>query len=151
MPYLVDGNNLLGFLSGKSRASGEEKGRLLRMIAERLRSVRSRVLVVFDGPSETGRSEASFGSLSIRYSGGRSADDVIVALAAGASAPKDQHVVTDDRGLAARVLAAGARTVSAAAFWSRFSGSESAPRGPAATVDVQDWMEFFSDDQNRLS
>ena len=149
MPYLVDGNNLLGFLSGKPRPSEEEKQRLLRLISDRLRAVRSRVLVVFDGPSGTGMHESSLGQLSIRYSGNRSADDVITEIAGRSLAPSDQHVVTDDRGLASRVREAGARTLSAGEFWARFGGRET--RSEPAAVDVQDWIEFFSDDQNRIS
>ena len=149
MPYLVDGNNLIGFLAGKGRPSSEEKHALLRRIAARLRTVRSRVLVVFDGPAPSGRPAVSLGPLAIRYSGVRSADDVIVALVVDACAPRDQHVVTDDRELRVRVREAGAQTVSSADFWSRFEGSDG-PADGAGPVDVREWMEFFSDDQNRM-
>ena len=149
MPYVVDGNNLLGFLSGKPRPSEEERRRLLGQIADRLRGLRARVLVVFDGPSETGKAASSLGQLSIRYSEDRSADDVIARVAAQSPAPSDLHVVTDDRGLAVRVRHAGAKTLSAGEFWSRFSRAQ--PReGGSTAVDVEDWIEFFSDDQNRL-
>jgi hypothetical protein len=106
------------------------------------------VLVVFDGPSETGRTESTLGPLTVRYSGNRSADDVIVETAARSRAPADHLVVTDDRGLEARARAAGARTLAAGEFLERISRPP-AP-GEPAPVDVDDWVAFFSNDRNRL-
>ncbi len=149
MPYLVDGNNLLGLATGKARPSEKERRELLRRIADRLRAERGRVVVVFDGPSETGRSEAALGALTVRYSGNRSADDVIVETASRSRSPADHFVVTDDRGLAARAREAGARTLGADVFLDRIS--RPAPsEGRRDSVDVDDWVEFFSDDRNRI-
>jgi predicted RNA-binding protein with PIN domain len=150
MPYLVDGNNLLGFLSGKPRPSAEDRHRLLRGIADRLRKVRARVFVVFDGPAEHGTAHSTLGPLSIQYSGRRCADDVIAEIAARSRAPADQHVVTDDRGLAARVRAAGATTLSVSEFWARFS-RPALRTEKAESVDLEEWAEFFSDESNRLT
>jgi len=149
MPYLVDGNNLLGLATGKSRPSEQERRELLRRIADRLRAERGRVLVVFDGPSESGRSESALGTLTVRYSGNRSADDVIVEAASRSRAPADQFVVTDDRALAARAREAGARTLPAGTFLDRISRPAGA-EGKRDSVDVDDWVGFFSDDRNRL-
>jgi hypothetical protein len=149
MPYVVDGNNLLGLLSGKPRPSEEERRRLLRRISERLRGMRASMLVVFDGPSETGRPESALGSLTIRYSGRRSADDVIVEVAARSGAPADQLVVTDDRGLAARARDAGAKVLPAGSFLELISRPP-APGTKPEPVDVDEWVDFFSDERNRL-
>ena len=150
MPYLVDGHNVLGFLSGKSNPSEEEKQRLLRNLADRLRGVRARVEVVFDGPPRAGRSASSLGALSVRYAGTRPADDVIAEIVARSSSPADLRVVTDDRGLSLRAREAGARTLSAREFCDRFvkPGPEAEGGG---RIDLEDWLDFFSDEQNRLS
>ncbi|MGH9443654.1 MAG: NYN domain-containing protein [Thermoanaerobaculia bacterium] len=149
MPYVVDGNNLIGRLLGKARPREEDRRELLRRIAECLRGMRARVLVVFDGPSESGRDGAAMGPLTIRYSGNRSADDVIVEIALRSPSPADQRVVTDDRDLASRARDAGATVVPAEKFLTLISSAVPVPAS-AKPVDVPDWEAFFSDDRNRL-
>ena len=149
MPYLVDGNNVLGLLAGKPRPSEEERQELLRLLAARLRDTRGRVLVVFDGPAPAGRPESALGPLSVRYSGARSADDVLVEAVSRSRSPADLFVVTDDRGLAARARTAGARTVPVREFVDRCS-RPAARADRVEPVDVGAWMEFFGDDRNRI-
>jgi len=149
MPFLVDGNNLLGRLLGRGDASPEERRAVQAKIAARVRAGRSTVVLFFDGEPAAGKREASLGGLSVRYSGNRSADDAIVEAIERAKARRDCHVVTDDRGLAERARHRGARALSTDDFWGRLDAEEPAP-GKASPVDVNDWMSFFSDDRNRL-
>lgn len=150
MPYAVDGNNLIGRLAGKSCPSEEDRRRLASEIAQRLRKSKARVTIVFDGASTSGTARESLGALEIRYAGGRSADAVIVELVSRARSPREWQVVTDDRGLAARVRDAGARSMAALDFWDRFAAGESAAAEPGGAGRVEDWIEFFTDERNRL-
>lgn len=147
MPYVVDGNNLIG-RARKSRASDDDRSALIREISDRLRRTRSRVLVFFDGVGET----VSLGSLSVRFSGPVSADDAIVRELARSRAPREETVVTADRELARRARDGGASVLSPDEFWSRFGGQGERKR-PASSneprVDVEEWIRFFEDDKNR--
>ena len=149
MPFLVDGNNLLGHLLGGPGASEEERRAVQSKIAARVRSGRSSVVLFFDGEPEAGKREAWMGALSVRYAGNRSADDAIIEAVERSKARRDCHVVTDDRGLAERARGRGARSLSVSDFWGRLEDdAPPAPEGKA--VNVEDWMSFFSDEKNRL-
>ncbi|HZI65445.1 MAG TPA: NYN domain-containing protein [Thermoanaerobaculia bacterium] len=147
MPYLVDGNNLIG-RAGRGKASAGVRSDLIRELSDRLRRTRARVLVFFDGSGET----VSLGSLSVRFSGTVTADDAIVRELARARAPREETVVTADRELARRSRDAGARVLSPDEFWSRFGSERAAKRGGASDeprVDVEEWTRFFEDEKNR--
>jgi predicted RNA-binding protein with PIN domain len=151
MPFLVDGNNLIGRIAGRPPGSDEERREVQRTIAARLRSGRSSVVLFFDGEPSAGRREGWLGGLTVRYSGNRSADDAIIEAVERAKARRDCHVVTDDRALAERARSRGARALSTADFWGRMeSPAGEAPRD-ARAVDVDEWESFFADDRNRLS
>jgi hypothetical protein len=89
------------------------------------------------------------GALTVRYAGNRSADDAIIEAVERSKARRDCHVVTDDRALAERARQRGARSLSVSDFWGRLA-DETPARGEGKSVDVDDWMSFFSDDRNRL-
>jgi YacP-like NYN domain-containing protein len=146
VPYLLDGNNLIGGERG-GRASSEDQGALVREIADRLRSTRARVVLFFDGAG----SAVSLGSLSVRFAGAATADDAILREVGRSASPQEMTVVTADRDLARRTRDAGGRVTSPSEFWKRFGASAGPSPRPAGEprVDVDDWLEWFSDDQNR--
>ena len=146
MPYLVDGNNVVGAERGGA-ASDDGRNALAREIAERLRATQARVVLFFDGRGDS----VSLGSLSVRYSGASTADDAIVREVGRALRPQEMIVVTADRELARRTRDAGGRVTSPSEFWKRFGAQTRDPR-PAAgetRVDVDDWLKWLSDDRNR--
>jgi predicted RNA-binding protein with PIN domain len=149
MPFLVDGNNLLGYLTGGPGASDGERRAVQTRIAARVRSGKSSVVLFFDGEPDAGKREAWMGALTVRYAGNRSADDAIIEAVERSKARRDCHVVTDDRALAERARQRGARSLSVSDFWGRLA-DETPARGEGKSVDVDDWMSFFSDDRNRL-
>ena len=115
---IVDGSNLLHALS-----SGDQPQPPAALIG-RLRAIipaATAIELVFDGPPERGlRGERIASGVRVRYSGGRSADSVILSLAddvratAGPEATDEILVVTDDRDLRGRLRTKGARTAGAA-------------------------------------
>jgi predicted RNA-binding protein with PIN domain len=147
MPYLVDGNNLIG-RAGWGRASEEDRAALVRELADRLRRTRARVLVFFDGAGMP----LSLGSLSIRFAGSGTADDAIVREITRSRTPPEMTVVSADRELLRRAREAGGRALTPREFWSRF-GSEGGARNAGAPaeppVDVEEWSRFFEDERNR--
>jgi hypothetical protein len=113
LAYQIDASNLGGALGGRGGARNPEA-----VIAFLMPWARSRgsVTVVFDG-EEPPTVARRYGSLEVRWSGRKSADDVIAALAA--SAPRRWLVITSDRALARRCRDAGARVEGVAALVER--------------------------------
>ncbi len=149
MPYLLDGNNLIGRVRRTARPSAEDRAALVAEIAGRLRQTRARATIFFDGPA--GERASSLGSLSVRVPSGGSADDAIVREVERAAAPGEMLVVTADRGLASRCRNAGAKVSAPDEFFARFGTGAAAAPGREATgkVDVDEWLRYFSDEGNR--
>lgn len=115
---LIDGNNLLHALSKTATAAPASAliGRLRGVIPAAVT-----IELVFDGPPERGlRNERIAAGVVVRYSGGRTADSVIVTmiedvrLLDGAEGTSTLLVVTDDRDLRHGARLRGARTAGSA-------------------------------------
>ena len=150
MPYLLDGNNLIGKARGGSRPSEEDRRALIGELADRLRRTKAKAILFFDGPAVGG---TSLGSLSVRGAGPAGADEAILREIERSRARGEYTVVTADRDLARRAREAGARTISPDAFWKAFGTSSGRNRGGAdrdeERVNVEDWLEYFQDESNR--
>ena len=119
---LIDGTNLLHAIS-KAAGSGPDAAPPAALIG-RLRGAipaATTIELVFDGPPERGlRNERIATGLVVRYSGGRTADDVIltmiddVRMLDGAEGSAVLLVVTDDRDLRHGSRLRGARTADSA-------------------------------------
>ncbi len=147
MPYFLDGNNLIGRARGRSRPEDEDRAALISELCDRLRRTRARAMLFFDGAAPVGGT--SFGSLSIRFSGSVSADEVILREISRAAAPGEVVLVTADRELSRRARDTGAKTLAPQAFWDRFGNTREGASDETAAVDVEAWMRFFGDERNR--
>ena len=140
MAWLIDGSNVLGAMH-VDRHGEEGKRGLVRLLAGFARANRTRVTCIFDGPEP-----ASFawhlGAVSVVFSAGRSADDVIAERAAQG---RGWSVVTSDRGLANRVQRRQVEIVAPTVFIRQM---ETAASSESTVAD--DWDAYFSDDKNRL-
>jgi hypothetical protein len=138
MPWLIDGSNVLG----SDRHDDESKRALVRLLARFARAKRTRVTCVFDGP-EPHAFGTNLGAVTVVFSSGRSADEVIIGRAATG---RGWSVVTSDRGLAARVARRHVEVVEPVAFL-RMAEAEPSADEPAGE---KDWEAYFSDPKNRL-
>ena len=138
MPRLVDGDNLLGTWPGRSRAA-EDKRALSREIDAFTRRDRRSCTLVFDGARPEG---IAFAADTVFSGPGRSADDVIIERVRAAADPRGVVVVTQDRSLADRCRALGARIESPRDFRARLTGSGGGEK-PAREDDVASWLETF--------
>ena len=156
MPYLLDGNNLIGSVRRTARPSEQDRDALITELADRLRRTRARATLFFDGPA--GERSRTLGSLTIRTPSAGTADDAILREIAASSAPRECVVVTADQGLSRRARDAGARVVPPGEFFERFGATS--PRGapgretpardaPGTTGSVEEWMRYFEDPKNR--
>ncbi|HEX7708435.1 MAG TPA: NYN domain-containing protein [Thermoanaerobaculia bacterium] len=140
MPWLVDGSNVLGAMRVDRHDDGAKR-ELVRLLAGFARAKRTRVTCVFDGP-EPASFGKHLGSVTIVFSGGRSADEIIVERAATG---RGWSVATSDRGLAARVQRREVTVVQAPAMLREIEASSSGEEGGAA-----DWADYFADPENRM-
>ncbi len=147
MPYFLDGNNLIGRARGRARPGEDDRGALISELCERLRETRARAVVFFDGPAGAGAT--SLGSLSIRFSGGASADEVILREISRARAAGEITLVTADRDLSRQARDRGAKVVSPEMFWEKFGRARGHASERPERIDVEDWLKYFGDDGNR--
>ncbi|HXV75206.1 MAG TPA: NYN domain-containing protein [Candidatus Polarisedimenticolaceae bacterium] len=142
MPYLVDGDNLLGSWPGRRRSDAER--RALGVELQRLaHHWRRRITAVFDGRAPTALSAGG----GVRFAGpGQSADQVILALLRAESDPAGWVVVTSDRSLGDQCRYLGARVERCDRFRQRMAARAEQEK-PDRVDDLDEWLELFDDDR----
>ncbi len=163
VPYLIDGNNLLGSWGGPA-VSGDGRTEVVRRVAEFCRAKGARATVVFDGAPfrpELGAGQ-DLGRVTLRFPPqGRDADSVIREILDGAARPGDLLLVSSDKALYSYARTRGAGALRAqewnllargaslpARGHSRGWRSQSAKRDgadkPERETDVEGWLRRFS-------
>jgi len=140
MSWVIDGNNLLG-RAGAARDTADAKRQLVRSLSAFARANRTKVACYFDGP-EPEHFGKSLGSVSVIFSGARSADDLIIKRVATGSGWK---VVTADRALSARIKRRQVSVVDPGSFMAEL---DALPQGEERGGD-EEWLAWFSDPKNR--
>lgn len=162
MPYLIDGNNLLGSWGGPA-VSGDGRSEVLRRVSEFCRAKGASATIVFDGsPSRPDLgSGQDLGRISLRFPApGRDADSVIREIIDGAARPGEILLVTSDmalysyartRGASAlrarewNALARGATLPGRRVQWPRSLGdSREGSDKPQRETDIEGWLKRFS-------
>lgn len=150
MPYLVDGNNLLGSWGGP-RASEDRRGEVVRRVAAFCRARGARATVVFDGAPLRGDVESQdLGLVRVRVPRpGQDADSVIRDLVERAARPSEITVVTSDKALYSYVRTLGAAVLRAHEWNSAEREAILPSRGaekPDREDDVEGWLRRFGGD-----
>ena len=141
MPYLIDGDNLLGTWRGRSRSDSERRS-LAFEIARFGTRRRRRIVVVFDGSAPPG---SHFGT-DVHFSGpGQTADEVILALLRDQEDRRGWIVVTSDRSLADQCRYMEAGVERSDNFRKRLARSPTEEK-PEREDDVDYWLEQFDRD-----
>jgi len=154
VPYLIDGNNLLGSWGGPA-VPGDGRMEVVRRVAEFCRARGARATIVFDGaPLRLDLPEQQLGAISLRFPPtGADADSVIRDLVDGAARPAELIVVTSDKPLYSYARTRGA-AVLRAHEWNALARGQ-APRSakkrkatssdkPERENDVEGWLRRFS-------
>lgn len=113
---LVDGNNLMFALADV--AVEADRRRLSRMLGDFARREGAEVTVVYDGPRRR-PSPADNGDdprLTVYYSEGRTADEILAELIASHSAPRRLTIVSGDRAVQRQARRRRCQVVEALAF-----------------------------------
>ncbi|HQZ15732.1 MAG TPA: NYN domain-containing protein [Vicinamibacteria bacterium] len=150
MPYLVDGNNLAHAL-GLSIGGLADREACARVIASFCRSQGARATVVFDGQAPDGaKARTETHRVRILFSGGRSADEVILGLVGDSKAPRDFTVVTSDKSLGDKARHRGASVERAHEFSRRLErrGTQGPqpsekPSGRESSDEIDAWLAVF--------
>ncbi|MEW6364643.1 MAG: NYN domain-containing protein [Acidobacteriota bacterium] len=150
MPYLIDGNNLIGLTAGLSLKDARSRQLLVRRICAYQRRKGGKYTVYFDGEPETGplRHDLDLRNVAVRFSGrGVTADDMIQRVLRRAAHPREYTVVSSDRELARACKELGARQMSCADFNAQMRKLEAKPlekwESPVTAAEVEEWLRLF--------
>jgi len=157
MPYIIDGNNLIGSSPDISLTDPEARPKIIYIVRKFQEKRKNNVVIVFDGEPENGvHQEDICAKFCVRYPrNGSSADDEIKRILGSFNHFKDVTLVTSDRDLKTFARKKGVKTVNSIEFYfdlkriSRISGKveESQKRIDAQLSDreVDQWMKIFED------
>lgn len=153
MPYLIDGNNVMGQLVGWHKDKPGARRHLLDELAQFAVAKRASVTVVFDGAPERHFADgASYRGVRLFYAErGSNADERIKRLVEAARERRTLLVVTSDRELASYVRSCGAQVIRSGDFRRRMAEATSAAAShasPEQTPDISqqevpEWMRYF--------
>jgi predicted RNA-binding protein with PIN domain len=149
LPYLIDGNNLLGSWGGP-RGADDRREEVVRRLAAFCRARNVRATVVFDGhPLRREMAAQELGPLTLRVPPpGEDADTVIRELVERAARPSEIVVVTSDKALFSYVKTLGA-SVLRAHEWNALERQLAArtdrdgDEKPEREDDVEGWLRKF--------
>jgi len=151
MPYLFDGNSLIGQSAEQMRRDPSARRAFLQLLGREAAAGGGKFTVFFDG-DDPDRSLPPRG-VRVRYSAPLSCDELISKTVTGAAAPHEITVVTNDRELARRCRDAGARVTDWSGFTTRKRSTArtgAAASDPSRPVDIREWSEFFGVDPDSL-
>jgi predicted RNA-binding protein with PIN domain len=156
VPYVIDGNNLLGSWGGP-QGQDDRRAEVVRRVAAFCRARGAKATLVFDGhPLRPDMAAQDLGPLRLRVPpAGTDADTVIREIVDTAERPSEIVVVTSDKALYSYVKTAGA-SVLRAHEWNAMerrsgrpaSGSGSASgEKPDKEDDVEGWLRKFGGEE----
>ncbi|MBI3932759.1 MAG: NYN domain-containing protein [Acidobacteria bacterium] len=149
MPYLVDGNNLLGSWGGP-KGKDDRRGEVVRRVSAFCRARNVRATIVFDGhPLRPDMAAQDLGPVSVRVPHeGQDADTVIRELVERAARPAEVILVTSDKALYSYCKTLGA-SVLRAHEWNALerrlapARAQGAGEKPERETDVDGWLRKF--------
>jgi len=153
LPYIIDGNNLLGSWGGPA-VPGDGRVEVLRRVAAFCRARGARVTLVFDGaPFRPAVGAQELGRLSVRFpEAGSNADAVIRELIDRAARPAELTVVSSDKAVYSYARTRGAAALRAR-DWNALAraperrparSAEGRAEKPERETDIEGWLERFT-------
>lgn len=158
MPYIIDGNNLIGSSPDLSLHDLEARKKILFIIRKFQENKKNNVIVVFDGkPDDVLHKKLVTNKFTIQYPQyGSSADEEIKKILNNYINFKDVILVSSDRELKSYAKKKGARTINSIEFYFelkriyRISGKREAKQKRINTTlskgEVDNWMKIFNNE-----
>jgi hypothetical protein len=141
LPFLIDGDNLLGTWPGRRRSDAERR-HLARELDRFAARERRRVVVFFDGTLPPGAPPGP----DVHYAGaGRTADDAMLDFLRGQKDRRGWIVVTSDRSLGDQCRYLRARLERSDRFRHRLALGRPDEK-PDREEDVDYWLDQFGND-----
>ncbi len=158
MPYLIDGNNVIGGFGNLDPDPHKSRKRLISELAIFIKATRQKVRVVFDGAQDPDFPEgARMRGVHVSYAkSGSDADQRIIDIVRRSTSPRDIIVVSSDRDLSACVSARGAKIVNSRDFRHEIDDAKEKLSMTEKThlslkIDVEEWMNFFLEKKSKKS
>jgi predicted RNA-binding protein with PIN domain len=119
MPYIIDGNNLIGCAPDFSLGDPESRGKMISLVRKFQESKNTKVTLVFDGePQGSERHNPINSKLTVIYPRyGLTADDEIKGILESYQHVKETVLVTTDRELKTYAKEKGVRTINSIEFY----------------------------------
>lgn len=150
MPYLIDGNNVIGGMGNLDPDPHKSRKRLIGELAIFIKAKRQKVRVVFDGAQDPDFPEgARMRGVHVSYAkSGSDADQRIKDIVRRSTSPRDITLVSSDRDLSSFVSAKGAKIMSSRDFRHELDDAREQLSMTEKThlslkIDVEEWMKFF--------
>lgn len=155
MPYIIDGNNLIGASPEMSLEDSEAKEKLTEILNKYQMTRNNNIILIFDGPSETSGSKKELNNkFTVIYCPeAKSASEKIKSQLTNYNNFKDVVLITSDKELKKFGKNKGAKVINAIEFYyelkrfNRINGKkeESQKRIDAELSDneVDQWMKIF--------
>jgi predicted RNA-binding protein with PIN domain len=159
VPYVIDGNNLLGSWGGPPGKGDDGRAEVVRRVAAFCRARGARAILVFDGrPFRPDLDAQQLGPVSLRFPGeGRDADSLVREIVDRSPRPGELLVVTSDKALYSYAKTRGA-SVLRAHEWNALARGATPPVpaarrrvAPATSSDkpdrendIEGWLKRFS-------
>ena len=156
MPYIIDGNNLIGASPDISLKDADARKKILHLILKFQENKNNNIIVVFDGEPDyslqPGEMSKKFTVSFPQY--GSSADDEIKKILKGYNNCRDVILVTSDRELKSFAKDEGVRIINSIEFYYelkrvyRLNGKKEAKQKRIQTElspsEVDSWLKIFN-------
>ena len=156
MPYLIDGNNLIGAIKELDIRDTGAREKLTEMLMKYHHVKRNTIKVVYDGPPPPGLlAETHYGSICVRYAGpDYDADTVIKKEVDRAKSPEAIIVVSNDKQVYSYCKWAGAKAMRVNQFYDDLAkvlekeGMDPRKFKELGEKEIEDWFEYFGIDED---
>ena len=149
MPYLIDGNNLLGVVLHRRRGDPETRSRLVSSLSRFARTKGCRILLFFDGPKEYDLCPLA-SDLELFFSQEREADELILETLESSRNWGETLLVSADRELINYARGRKVSVLSPRSFFDQLLRFErgalvdAKPEPPLSERDLLQWQRLFS-------
>ncbi len=157
MPYIIDGNNLIGSSPDISLEDSNSRKEIIAIVKKFQKKKNSKIIVVFDGEPDTFSSEENpTEKIVIKYPPiGDSADDEIKRILDGYTYFRDVVLVTSDRELKDIAKKKGAKVINSIEFYyelkrvyratGRIEMKQKRIDTELSDGEVDQWMKIFDE------
>jgi len=155
MPYLIDGNNLIGYLPTLEIKAPESRYELISRLIIFQKIKNTRVMVVFDGPPDPSLTQEDFRGMPfyVFYPDfGQNADDIIKKIISKETDLRRFFVVSSDREIKCHAKSKGAQSLNCQEFNKQLKRSLKKYRKnkemeknvePPSPLEVKFWTKIF--------